>query len=98
MSVWEMITTREADSYLNKFDVNSQYPTVMSRPLPADGGVLLRLSETKKERMKQLYRLLETTDYGAKDYEETHLVKVTYYVPPHAHDYVDWGSSCSKVR
>ena len=81
----------EADSYLNKFDVNSQYPTVMSRPLPADGGVLLQLRESKKERLRQLYQLLETTDYDAEDYEETHLVKVTYYVPPQAHDYVDWA-------
>ncbi|CAE7821899.1 unnamed protein product, partial [Symbiodinium necroappetens] len=89
--IGEDFNEAEPISHLKKFDVNSQYPTVMSRPLPVDGGEWVRLPHGKKERLRRLYNLLETTDYDAKDYEETHLVKVSYYVPCEAHDFVDWA-------
>ncbi|CAE7855129.1 unnamed protein product [Symbiodinium microadriaticum] len=48
----EAYNDMEPTSYIKKFDVNSQYPSVMSRPLPVDGGRLLELAANKKERLK----------------------------------------------
>ena len=87
----EEFDSSEPVSHICKFDVNSQYPTVVSRPLPADGGRLLDLPAEKKQHLKLLYELLQNTDFNSKDYVMTHLVKVTYYVPPEAHDFVDWA-------
>ena len=78
-------------SHICKYDVNSQYPTVMNGPLPVDGGVLLTLAGDKKTRLKDLNKLLLDTDYESVDFSETHLVQVTYYVPLHAHDRIDWA-------
>ena len=89
--IGEDFNESEPISHLKKFDVNSQYPTVMSRPLPVDGGEWVQLESSKKQRLKQLYALLEKVDYDAKDYDETYLVKVSYYVPCEAHDFIDWA-------
>ncbi|CAE7946075.1 unnamed protein product [Symbiodinium sp. KB8] len=60
-------------------------------PLPVDGGVLLTLAGDKKTRLKDLNKLLLDTDYESVDFSETHLVQVTYYVPLHAHERIDWA-------
>ena len=91
VGIGEDFNESEPTSHLKKFDVNSQYPTVMSRPLPMDGGEWVQLQPSKKQRLKQLYDLLEATDYNAEDYAETYLVKVSYYVPCEAHDFIDWA-------
>ena len=87
----ELCNAEEATSYINKFDVNSQYPSVMSKPLPVDGGKAVKLADSKKGRLKQLNELLEVTDYASNEYATSHLVKVSYYVGFRAHDRVDWA-------
>ena len=87
----ELYNAEEPTSYINKFDVNSQYPSVMSKPLPVDGGKVVKLADSKKGRLKQLNQLLEATDYTSNEYAASHLVKVSYYVDLRAHDRVDWA-------
>ena len=87
----ELCNAEEPTSYINKFDVNSQYPSVMSKPLPVDGGKVVKLADSKKGRLKQLNQLLEATDYTSNEYAASHLVKVSYYVDLRAHDRVDWA-------
>ncbi|CAE7394032.1 unnamed protein product [Symbiodinium sp. CCMP2592] len=74
-----------------KFDVNSQYPTVMNNPLPCDGGYLLDLPSERKARMKLFCDCLHESDFRQKDFGHSYLVEVDYYLPLDQHDRVDWG-------
>ena len=78
-------------SWVSKFDVNSQYPTVMENPLPCDGGYLLDLPAERKARMKLFSRCLRESDFRQKDFDHSYLVEVDYYLPLDQHDRVDWA-------
>ncbi|CAE6938650.1 unnamed protein product [Symbiodinium natans] len=78
-------------SWVSKFDVNSQYPTVMDNPLPCDGGYLLDLPSERKARMKLFCHCLRESDFRQKDFDRSYLVEVDYYLPLDQHDRVDWA-------
>ena len=78
-------------SWVSKFDVNSQYPTVMNNPLPCDGGYLFDLPSERKARMKLFCDCLRESDFRQKDFDHSYLVEVDYYLPLDQHDRVDWA-------
>ncbi|OLP94940.1 hypothetical protein AK812_SmicGene22987 [Symbiodinium microadriaticum] len=78
-------------SWVSKFDVNSQYPTVMDNPLPCDGGFMMDLPSARKDRMKLFSSCLRESDFRQKDFDHSYLVEVDYYLPLDQHDRVDWA-------
>ena len=81
----------KSTSWIQFYDINSMYPSIMEKPLPVDGGTWIELPKNKKDRLKRLNALFDVMDYDRSDEEACYMVEVTFDVPWHRHSAVDWA-------
>ena len=81
-------------SWIQFYDINSMYPSIMAKPLPVDGGLWIDLPSDKKQRLRRLNALFDVVDYNRDGEEVCYMVEVTFDVPWHRHSTVDWAPVC----
>ena len=77
-------------TYIFSLDVNSEYPFVMTMPMPCSSGEWLPLPEAQPQRRTWLRELLDTVDPEAEE-QICYLVLCDFTFPLERHDSLDWA-------